>query len=118
MFYEMEVVNSTLFITLSFNHSHTKIKARERDNTVYMLLMPHCSLTYYVAMMPRENMLGFIIIIINISDLTCLTLKKKKKENARGSFCSVLLAFSQSYVKHDLRKNKIAVASITDFFRH
>jgi hypothetical protein len=28
---------------------------------------------------------------------------------ARGSFHSVLLAFSQSYVKHDLRKNNIVV---------
>jgi hypothetical protein len=26
-----------------------------------------------------------------------------------GSFRSVLLAFSQSYIKHDLRKNKIVV---------
>jgi hypothetical protein len=39
-------------------------------------------------------------------------------ENAKGSPYSVLLSFSQSYVKHDLRKNKIVVASITDFFRH
>jgi hypothetical protein len=28
---------------------------------------------------------------------------------ARGSPCSILLAFSQSYVKYDLRKNKIIV---------
>jgi hypothetical protein len=28
---------------------------------------------------------------------------------ARGSFHNVLLAFSQSYVEHDLRKNKIVV---------
>jgi hypothetical protein len=27
----------------------------------------------------------------------------------RGSFRSVLLAFSQSYIKHDLRKNNIVV---------
>jgi hypothetical protein len=39
-------------------------------------------------------------------------------ENARGSPCSVLLALSQSYVKHDLRKNKIVMASTTGFFRH
>jgi hypothetical protein len=40
-----------------------------------------------------------------------------KKENARvlpvGS-----LTFSQFYVKHNLRKNKIVVASTTGFFRH
>jgi hypothetical protein len=30
-------------------------------------------------------------------------------ENAKSSPRSVLLLFSQSYVKHDLRKNKIAV---------
>jgi hypothetical protein len=30
-------------------------------------------------------------------------------ENARGSHRSVLLAFFQSYVKHNLRKNKIVV---------
>jgi hypothetical protein len=40
-----------------------------------------------------------------------------KKENARilpvGS-----LTFSQFYVKHNLRKNKIIVASTTDFFKH
>jgi hypothetical protein len=35
-----------------------------------------------------------------------------------GSPHSVLLAFSQTYVKHDLRKNKIVVASTTGFFRH
>jgi hypothetical protein len=29
--------------------------------------------------------------------------------------CSVFLAFSQSYVKHDLRKNKIVVVSTTIF---
>jgi hypothetical protein len=39
-------------------------------------------------------------------------------ENARGSPLNVLLAFSQSYVKHNLRKNKIVVASTTSFFRH
>jgi hypothetical protein len=33
----------------------------------------------------------------------------KKKRFARGSFRSVLLAFSQSYVEYDLRKNKIVV---------
>jgi hypothetical protein len=32
-----------------------------------------------------------------------------------GFFRSVLLAFSQSYVEHDLRKNKILVASTTVF---
>jgi hypothetical protein len=43
--------------------------------------------------------------------------KKKKRKNdeiflgfARGSPRSVLLAFSQSYVEHDLRKNKIGVS--------
>jgi hypothetical protein len=30
-------------------------------------------------------------------------------ENVKGSLRSVLLAFSQSYVKHDLRKNKIVM---------
>jgi hypothetical protein len=30
-------------------------------------------------------------------------------------FPSVLLTFSQSYVKYDLRKNKIVVAPTTDF---
>jgi hypothetical protein len=40
------------------------------------------------------------------------------KENARDSPSSVLLAFSQSYVEHDLGKNKIVVASNTRFFRH
>jgi hypothetical protein len=39
-------------------------------------------------------------------------------ENVRGFPHSVLLGFFQSYVKHDLRKNKIVVTSITDFFRH
>ena len=39
-------------------------------------------------------------------------------ENARGSPLSVLLAFFQFYVEYDLRKNKIAVASTTEFFRH
>jgi hypothetical protein len=29
---------------------------------------------------------------------------------ARGSSCSVLLTFSQSYVEHDLRENKIVVS--------
>jgi hypothetical protein len=28
----------------------------------------------------------------------------------RGSSCSVLIAFFQSYIKHDLRKNKIVVS--------
>jgi hypothetical protein len=40
------------------------------------------------------------------------------KENAKGYPCSVLLVFSQSYVKHDLRKNKIVVVSTTSFFRY
>jgi hypothetical protein len=39
-------------------------------------------------------------------------------ENVRGSPRSVLLAFSQFYVKHDLRKYKIVVAFTTVFFRH
>jgi hypothetical protein len=39
-------------------------------------------------------------------------------ENARGSPHSVLLAFSQTYVKLDLRKNKIVMAFTTGFFRH
>jgi hypothetical protein len=38
-----------------------------------------------------------------------MTKKKKKKGFAMGSPCSVLLSFSQSYVEHDLRKNKIVV---------
>jgi hypothetical protein len=33
----------------------------------------------------------------------------KRKENARGSH-SVFLTFSQFYIEHDLRKNKIVVA--------
>jgi hypothetical protein len=37
------------------------------------------------------------------------------KENIRGYFRNVLMSFSQSYVKHDLRKNKIVVASTTGF---
>jgi hypothetical protein len=43
---------------------------------------------------------------------------KLKKENARSSPCSILLAFSQSYVKYDLRKNKIVAAFTTGFFGH
>jgi hypothetical protein len=39
-------------------------------------------------------------------------------KNTRGSPHSVLLAFFQSYVKHDLRKNKIVMASTTGFFRY
>jgi hypothetical protein len=39
-------------------------------------------------------------------------------ENVRGSPRSVLLTFSQSYVKHDLKKNKILVVSTTGFFRY
>jgi hypothetical protein len=39
-------------------------------------------------------------------------------ENARGSPRSVFLVFSQSYIKYNLRKNKIIVASTTDFFKH
>jgi hypothetical protein len=34
---------------------------------------------------------------------------------ARDSFYNVLLTFSQSYIKYDLRKNKSVVASITLF---
>jgi hypothetical protein len=41
-----------------------------------------------------------------------------QKENAKGSIRNVLLAFSQSYIKHNLRKNKIVVTSTTGFFRH
>jgi hypothetical protein len=52
----------------------------------------------------REEPLAFSLIISYIY-----------KENARGSPHNVLLTFSQSYVKHDLRKNKIVVASTTDF---
>jgi hypothetical protein len=37
-----------------------------------------------------------------------------KKEFAKGSSCSVLLTFSQSYVEHDLRKNKIVIL----FYQH
>jgi hypothetical protein len=37
------------------------------------------------------------------------------REFARDSPHNVLLAFSQSYVKHDLRKNKIVVAPTTFF---
>jgi hypothetical protein len=33
-----------------------------------------------------------------------------------GFLLSVLIAFSQPYVGHDLRKNKIVVAPITNFF--
>jgi hypothetical protein len=33
----------------------------------------------------------------------------KAKEFARGSSRNVLLAFSQSYVEHDLRKSKIVI---------
>jgi hypothetical protein len=43
-----------------------------------------------------------------------------KKENARGFplmfFLSVLLAFFQSYVENDIRKNKIIVAPTIGFF--
>ena len=39
-------------------------------------------------------------------------------ENARGFPSSVLIAFFQSYVKYDLRKNKIVVVSTTGFFKH
>jgi hypothetical protein len=31
------------------------------------------------------------------------------KEFARGCLRSILIAFSQSYIEHDLRKNKIIV---------
>jgi hypothetical protein len=34
---------------------------------------------------------------------------EKSKSGDRGSPYSVLLVFSQSYIEHDLRKNKIAV---------
>jgi hypothetical protein len=40
------------------------------------------------------------------------------EENVRDSLHSVLIAFSQSYVKHDLRKNKIVMAFTTPFFKH
>jgi hypothetical protein len=30
----------------------------------------------------------------------------------------LLIVFSQTYVKHDLRKNKIVVASTTSFLKH
>jgi hypothetical protein len=30
----------------------------------------------------------------------------------------LFLVFSQSYIEHDLRKNKIVVTSITGFFRY
>jgi hypothetical protein len=33
-------------------------------------------------------------------------------------FQSVLLTFFQTYVKHELRKNKIIVEFTTDFFRY
>jgi hypothetical protein len=33
-----------------------------------------------------------------------------------GSPPNVLIAFSQSYIEHDLRKNKIVVAVTTRFF--
>jgi hypothetical protein len=42
----------------------------------------------------------------------------KIMENVRDSSRSVLLVFSQSYVKHDLRKNKIVVTSTAGFSRH
>jgi hypothetical protein len=32
-----------------------------------------------------------------------------KKENIKGSSRNVLMTFSQSYIKHDLRKNKIVM---------
>jgi hypothetical protein len=32
------------------------------------------------------------------------------KDFARGSFYGVLLTFSQSYIEHDLRKNKIVLS--------
>jgi hypothetical protein len=41
-----------------------------------------------------------------------------KKENAGGSPHNVLLTFFQTYIKHDLRKNKIVMASTIGFFRH
>jgi hypothetical protein len=42
----------------------------------------------------------------------------KNLKNVRGSLSSILLTFSQSYVEHDLRKNKIVVAFTIDFFKH
>jgi hypothetical protein len=38
------------------------------------------------------------------------------KEFAKDSFLSVLLAYSQSYVEYDLRKNKIVVLFFFFFF--
>jgi hypothetical protein len=40
------------------------------------------------------------------------------KENIRGSSRRFSWCSSQSYVKYNLRKNKIVVASTTDFFRY
>jgi hypothetical protein len=41
-----------------------------------------------------------------------------KKENARDSPHNVLLVFSQAYIKHYLRKNKIVMAFTIGFFRY
>jgi hypothetical protein len=59
-------------------------------------------------------LIQFMLLVANISYIYIYIYM----ENARGSPYSVLLAFSQSYVKNDLRKNKIVVALITGFFRH
>jgi hypothetical protein len=44
----------------------------------------------------------FLIFIFNIFHIY-------NKGFARGFPCSILLVFSQSYVEHDLRKNKIVI---------
>jgi hypothetical protein len=59
----------------------------------------------------------FFFLFIQEKKMACEK-KEKTKENVKGSPRSVLLAFSQFYVKHNLRKNKIVVASTTGFFMH
>jgi hypothetical protein len=62
----------------------------------------------------------FVFIALDV----CLVSWKCSSENVyialivRGSSLIVLIAFFQSYVEHDLRKNKIVIVFTTGFFRH
>jgi hypothetical protein len=62
---------------------------------------------------PRNSFLNNIIIYIWKDLASCslgLFRPVSLTEFARGSPRSVLLAFFQSYIEHDLRKNKIVVS--------
>jgi hypothetical protein len=84
------------------------------NNFLSLLLTTHQRRLIYVVADEGSLATTLVLLLMRREEIKI----KNKKENARGSPYNVLLAFSHTYVKHDLRRKKIVMASTTRFFRH